>query len=449
MKHVKVFLILSALVLAISACGAFLETERESETLITPPPYVPAINPPEERMDVSDGYEFRDEILNMIRTYEHTGLFVMYGSEHSEINEMVEHVVNEIETTHPLGSYATSNISIVTRATALFTEIDVNIEFKRTQDQINSIINVATIRYLMTELLSVMREHRDEVAFRTSLNLTVEDIRQFIKQIYYDNPRSIIMLPVVAFEAFPAQGNDRIIELRFGHIEPSGVLREYASSLSTSIRNNAGLADGDSDGEILLSLAGNLIASTTFDEASARAISEHGPQNFAATAFGALVRQYAVGEGFAMAFKALSDQLGFDNRVVLGYRDGMVHAWNIVFLAGNFYHIDVAMSAVYGLEFGFLRTDEDFKELLYTWDFDNTVRAAGELRYHDFSGPGDDISNNHGNNSIDNSDNIVNNNNTNENNTNENNANENNTNDSNIIVDSDDDYNDIDDNGGD
>jgi len=78
--------------------------------------------------------------------------------------------------------------------------------------------------------------------------------------------------------------------------------------------------------------------------------------------------------------------LGFDCRVVLGLLDGRVHAWNIVFLEGAFYHIDVAMCVVNGLETAFLKTDADFEEM-YDWDMENTVRCEGELTLEDIIGP--------------------------------------------------------------
>jgi hypothetical protein len=84
-----------------------------------------------------------------------------------------------------------------------------------------------------------------------------------------------------------------------------------------------------------------------------------------------------------MAFKALTDELGLENLVVLGYLDGLPHAWNIVSLYGEYYHIDVAMSALNGIDTAFLKTDADFEEMLYTWDRENTVRCEGTLTWED------------------------------------------------------------------
>ena len=195
------------------------------------------------------------------------------------------------------------------------------------------------------------------------------------------------MLPFVTVEMFPDEGVDRIYEIQFGYTESNpSMLQRYSEDLVSYVRRNAELAVGENDAEILLSLVNNLVESTTYDEGTARTIHMHGAQNFAATAFGALVNGSAVGEGFAMAFKALCDELGFDSRVVLGFYEGRIHAWNIVSLYGDYYHIDVAMSVLNGLETAFLKTDEDFEEF-YTWDWENTVRCEGELTLEDIIGP--------------------------------------------------------------
>ena len=59
------------------------------------------------------------------------------------------------------------------------------------------------------------------------------------------------------------------------------------------------------------------------------------------------------------------------------------------YLYGDYYHIDVAMSVVYGIEAAFLKTDAQFEEMLYTWDRENTVSCDGELTLEDIIGAED------------------------------------------------------------
>jgi len=364
-------------------CASLLEDEMRTER---PHQHDPYERPPEEQIEVSDFEELMEEILGLIMQHADTGLIVA-NSYDGDITADVERASHEIMNNDPIGVFAVADITATTNRIVSFFEVEISIEYKRTKQQLDSLVNISTERYLSTELLNIMSDYLDEAVFRTSLRITGDDIIGFARDVYYMNPRRIYMLPVIAVETFRGSGDDKIFEVRFGFasIAQASILRRYADTLNIYVRHNAILAVGETDAEILLSLASNLIASTGFDDGTARTISEHGAQNPAATAYGALVTGNAVGEGFAMAFKALCDELGLDCRVVLGHIDGMVHAWNIVALEGDFYHIDVAMGAVGGIETAFLKTDLDFSER-YTWNRARTPPCVGLLTYEDIVG---------------------------------------------------------------
>jgi len=373
------------LIVILTGCTNLLDM---SITHITPHNAPPYVRPPIEQITVSDYDELIETILKLITEHETEVQLIYYQTEGEDVQAEISRAIHEIQFEHPIGAYAVARISAEATRIVTHFEIDIEIEYRRTQEQINSIVNAPTLRYMMTQLLNIMGEYRDEAVFRTRLQFTEEEITEFVREIYYQNPRRIIMMPAVAVEVFPEEGTDRVYEIKFGYIDDQSILLGYSENLELYVRQEAQRAAGTTDSEILLSLARGLIDSTEFDESTARSIHTHGAPNYAATAFGALVRGSAVGEGFAMAFKALSDELRFDNRIVLGYYDGMVHAWNVVLLYGYFYHIDIAMCVVNGIETAFLKSDTDFEEM-YTWDRNNTVRCAGDLTLDDILGLND------------------------------------------------------------
>jgi len=344
--------------------------------------------PPDEQIEVSNYEELISAILDLISEHESSGQLIINNYDGENVQTDVARARREIMFDHPVGAYAVAEITgVVTRIVSYF-EVDIGIEYKRTRQQIDSIVNVSTLRYLRTELLSVMSDYRDEVVFRTTLQITEEDIVGFVEETYYQNPRRIVILPVTVVETFPLRGEDRIFELHLGYADRASILRKNGENLALYVRRNALLAVGDNDAEILLSLVENLVAASLYDAGAARAISVHGAQNWTVTAHGALANGRAVGEGFAMAFKALCDELGFECHVVLGYLNGMIHAWNIVSLNEEYYHIDVAMCDLNGIETAFLKTDLDFIGR-YTWDMESTERCNGTLTYEDIVGPED------------------------------------------------------------
>jgi len=380
---VPAIIIMAAAVL--TGCVNLLEDHVESITVHQAAPYE---RPPTEQITVSDYDEFLATILGFIMEQETNVQLLYYHNDGEDVQAQLLRAAGEIMNENPIGAFTVANITADATIIVSYYEVDIEIEYKRTQEQLDSIINVSSERYMRTQLLNIMSEYREEAVIRTPLQITEDDIAEFVSETYYQNPRRIIMLPKVTVEIFPEEGFDRIYEINFGYTDSPGMLQRFGEDLTLYVLRNAELAVGETDSLILLYLANNLIESTTFDEGTARMIQVHGAQNFAATAFGALVRGSAVGEGFAMAFKALCDELGLECRVVLGFYEDRFHAWNIVSLYGHYYHIDVAMSAVNGLEAGFLKTDADFEEM-YVWDRENTVRCEGILTLEDIIGPED------------------------------------------------------------
>jgi len=385
LKGIKILALIIVAIVTLTGCVNFLEGSTESISEHQAAPY---IRPPTEQISVSSYEELIETLLELITEHETNAQLLYYPHEGEDVQAELIRAANEIMYEHPIGVYSVAILTTeATRIVSHF-EVDVEIEFIRSKEQLDSIINASSERYIRAQMLNIMSDYREEAVIRTNLQITEEDIATIVTDTYYQNPRRIVMLPAVTVEIFPPEGADRIFEINFGNTQSPGMMQRFGDDLELYVQRNAELAVGDTEPEILLYLANNLMSSTVFDEGVARTTQRHGAQNFAATAFGALVRGNAIGEGFAMAFKALCDELGITCRIVLGQYDGMVHAWNIVELYGSFYHIDVAMSLVNGIETAFLKTDVDFDEM-YTWDRENTVRCEGELTLEDILGPGE------------------------------------------------------------
>ena len=363
-------------------CAALLEDDMLS---ISPHETTPKDRLPEEQIEVSNFRDLKAAILDLVMEHETGGRIIASNYEGEDIQADVDRASREIIANHPVGVFAVSEINgQATRIVAYF-EIDIAIEYKRTKQQMDTVILVTNEWQLRSELLSIMSDYRDEAVFRTTLPISGEDIIRLVSETYYQNPRMIVMLPIVAVDVIPENGDDRFFELSFGLYESARISHNRIEILTSYVESNVEQTIGDTNAEKLLSLANNLVAFASFDESTAYLISEHGAQNWAATASGALVNASAIGEGYAMAFKALCDELGLDCRVILGFLDGRYHAWNMVSLYGDFYHIDVAMGDAVGLEASFLKTDADFAER-YVWDFESTPKAHGTLTYEDVVG---------------------------------------------------------------
>ncbi len=104
---------------------------------------------------------------------------------------------------------------------------------------------------------------------------------------------------------------------------------------------------------------------------------------FADTAYGALVKGEALCGGYARAFGCIMNKLGIENCFVSGVAGGGKHAWNMIRLGGELYHIDLTwddrdetdLSLIYSY---FCVSDEEISATHKTDEEYSAVKADGE-----------------------------------------------------------------------
>ncbi|GAA0137363.1 transglutaminase domain-containing protein [Paenibacillus sp. YSY-4.3] len=101
------------------------------------------------------------------------------------------------------------------------------------------------------------------------------------------------------------------------------------------------------------------------------------------TAYEGLKTGEAVCQGYTLLTYKLLQQAGINNRIVEGSAGGQLHAWNLVYLGGQWYHLDTTwddpapdMPGV--VKYGYyMRTDEQMRKT-HTW---NNVYPAAKQSY--------------------------------------------------------------------
>ncbi|MDR3311225.1 MAG: transglutaminase-like domain-containing protein [Oscillospiraceae bacterium] len=276
-------------------------------------------------------------------------------------------------------AFSVEDITFEAATIVSYAQLHVSAAYRRTEAQAAAVVSVPTVRYLRTRLLDVMSELTESTVISTTLaSVTAEEIIAAAEEAYYENPAQIPMLPITEvrmYPEFPPPNAERIFEISFGYSHSVSLLQLSKTQVAETVGDIARRVSGDSDEEIVYALAGRLAELAEYDSATA-SLPDYSTQNFSATAYGALLEGRAVAEGYAMAMKALCDELNISCRAVRGTLDGRRRVWNLVTLGGKSYHLDAAMCDEEGAELYFLRSDADFAELGYEWAAG--LPAAGE-----------------------------------------------------------------------
>lgn len=288
----------------------------------------------------------------------------------------MQKVGTEIRLEIPLGAYAVDYITYESNRILSYYEMTVNITYKKTKKQIDEIISVLSVARLDDEIANAVRGSVGYLAVEISSDTVSESgIAECITNLYYENPLSVMFLPRLTVNMYPGNTHRKIIEMEF----------EYPYTAYRIERMRLGMYDDATAilGDIIGSAEEKAldICLALMEHVEYRETPEGGDDwSHEYTAYGAITEGAACPEGYAMAFKLLCDIAEIDCVVVIGRLDGVSHAWNIVKIDGEYYHIDPSMCDYEGIETAFLKRDEDMWGR-YWWDTEKYEACNGSMTY--------------------------------------------------------------------
>lgn len=368
-----------------TGCSHFLEDEVHVSSVHVesdPPIFNDAVT-----SEVKSYKELKNEILRIVSACRTKGTIRFVGYD-GDIERDVSDACIDVSHNTAVGAYAVFHINFSVNKIVSYYEADINVTYKKTQEQIRNIINLASMEDFLTVLEKLMDASGSYLAVMTRMEeINEERIRQAIEQVYYTRSVSTFCLPDVTIGVYPENGEEKVVDIAFTYPFSGVTLQNMQVELSDEVNRVARKYVEYSNGRALLNLC-EYIASTVTRIAEVpeggETAEEGAAWDSAPTAYGALVEKAANSEGFAMAFKLVCDVLGIECGVVIGKYNGEPHAWNVVSLNGDYYHIDPANCGTKGIANVFLKSDEEMlKE--YWWDIEQVKPCRGSLSYYDIA----------------------------------------------------------------
>jgi len=379
-KMLRAVSALLILVVLASGCSSVLSGEIRIVT-----PYVTPTSQGSGRIKEVETYEeLKDAAVEFILGMEEKGLVRVFSYD-GDIESDVVTVCSDILENDPIGAFALSGMEGAATKIVSYYEVEFSFFYNTriVPEYLDGIVTVSTLRYFKSELLSKLKSYEGYSAILTNnLVISAEEALKYVEAAYYENPLDIVMAPVSAVEIFPSHGTSRLFFFTFGYRYEPSTLKVMDESLKSAVASMVNGVSAVNRPRALLALCRRLTEFVKYDSDTA-AGGDYTNQHISATAYGALVTGTAVGEGYAMAYKALCDKLGIPNTIVLGKLGEMQHAWNIVEIGGEYYHVDPSMCAVHGFSEAFLKTDAEMQQAGYVWDAGRYMACQGSLTYED------------------------------------------------------------------
>ena len=378
MKKAIALLLAALALLTLSGCGSLFEREYYYET-----PYSGDIEPRSDRATEVRNYNMlKTALTSMIASHMETGelRFINYNGSPSED---LAAACFEIKSEHPLGAFAVESLSYDTSYVVSYYMANIYIGYKRTAEELKSIV-YSTDRADFDRCLAEAAGNYDPKLVIRCYDTTVDEdyVHAFLKRHYYDDPVTMVIEPTAAVTGYPADGVNRIFDIRFQYTLSAQRQRPMSLALSGKLTEAAQSMTETEAPALALECAAFLSEKCAGGSADGA---------YSGTAYGPMVEGNANSKGYALAYRALCTALGLDCIVVegsFGAMGGEPHFWNIITLDGNRYHVDVSAFADDPAA-AFLRSDDALWGA-YLWDTAAYPACRGPLSYAEVAGLPDD-----------------------------------------------------------
>ncbi len=351
MKHWLLMLIL-ALCTSLCACARIVPTEYVS----VKPHSDDASSVQEHDAARAENFsELKRAIRGFVQDGAENGIVRIYTYD-GDVEEDLTLAAYQVSREDALGAYAVDYMTHrVTRFISYY-EIEFDITFRRTKQQLERIEYVPFAASLRTQqqVEAALERHDAQLALHVA-RYAEHDYLPLVRA-YYDNHADTMMaMPDLRVATYPETGDTRIVELGF----------TYPASVQEISRMRQDVTDTLDAAEVYVRYRENEFerANLLFTYLLGRFTYQKGESDTPMYAF--LCEGVATSEGAAKGWQELCDRSGITCLTVHGVRGGEEYWWNIIELGGRWQHVDILRDV---LETKMLTARYDSDMGNYYWD---------------------------------------------------------------------------------
>lgn len=298
--------------------------------------------------------ELVNALVYFISAGTETGTIRLY-LDSTQIEADLENACLEVVQEDPLGSYAVDYIKYSVTPLVTYSEAEVQITYRRTREQVSSIVSATGTPAIRSELESVLSQHANECTLRIGYFDQDENyIQSLVRQAYLASPNHALDFPDATVSIYPenSRGRQRIVEITLQYHLSQEELSHRQTQLQEVLQQQIVplLLSSQSpvNGE---TVAQQLLALNTYDP------------DGGSSAYHALVEQRANSEGLALTQLLLCQSMSIPCHLVSGTLNGLPHYWNMIETSEGWRHVDLCAGDELSLS-----TDETHTLAGYLWD---------------------------------------------------------------------------------
>lgn len=350
MKQLWILLLL-ILMATLTGCSDILASEY---TEVTPHSEQNVTESDEDVLTAANYLSLENAIRSFVQNGAPRGVIRIYDYS-GDIEADLETAAHEISENDPLGAYAVEDIDYELTQIVAYHEANISITFRRTSEQIDSIVRVAGNVALADQINGAMKQYASELVMRLSY-FNDQDCAEFARQYYQSHPLTAMQMPQITVHIYPEYGNVRTIEMLFRYEQSAQELQAMQEAVATSVH-----------------AAGEYVRYRETESGKLQLLYTYMMERFTyelksmpTPVYSFLCDGIADAEGCAKSLQIICDQIGMECRTVEGSYNGAPYSWNIICVEGVYVHVDLLRAITEKTDSLRLFTDDMMGA--YSWD---------------------------------------------------------------------------------
>lgn len=351
--------LLLAVSLCLCGCGLF----RGSYVSVTPHEHTGWEQDPES-ISAGDYVQLCEALKAKVREGRESFVIDVSRYDDSVIEWDMGRAVSHVRQSDPIGAYAVEDIRFTLGTSGIAPAVAVEIVYRHSGSELRQLQSVRDMDTVQAQIGKAL-ERCD-----TTLTLLVNDYvsldyQQFTEDYAEGNPDTVMEVPTVVWETYPAAGPIRVLALRFNYQNSRDDLRKMKQQVSPVFTSAALYVSGDDAVERKFSQLYAFLRER---------FGEYQIKTSITPAYSLLRHGVGDSRAFAVVYAAMCRMAGLECQIITGTKSGEPWTWNLVKNGGAYYHVDLLRSNASGRYIQY--TDPQMQG--YVWDYSAYPASMGD-----------------------------------------------------------------------
>lgn len=260
-----------------------------------------------------------------------------------DIDTDLMEIIKDITTNDAVGSYAVASIAYEQAKASGYHQVSISVQYKKTVEEINSIISVSDDRDLEKKLFEMFSDFKTYSSFKVATKKSDEELIKLAYKGYYSRPETAIGLKSIKISPARDTFSPQVIDVSAEYLWSREELEKKKNQMLSAVQSICEEARNKTTDEKINFIA-QYVSKIKLDQEAMIVVAEtddtqHKTEVY--SAYGAITNQKSAQSGIALLTKLMCDNLNIKSHMIVGEKKDIPHLWLMVNRGEIWQHFDV------------------------------------------------------------------------------------------------------------